>query len=157
MRRILCFCAVLATVAFGRPVLSQPQNDGWQLVRALPAGKKINIYTGTKHQQCKLVSVDDQQITCDSGKKNSYTLSRAEITKVRLPYTGVFTIVGFAVGTAAGAGIGAAVSKPQAHDVFGGIGQEIGTGAGAVIGAIGGTATGFIIDKVRQRTLYLAP
>jgi hypothetical protein len=158
MRRILFLCTILLTVALSRPAFSETQNDGWERVVALPPGQKIDIYTGTKHQRCKLVSVDDRQVSCERSKKNSSTISRTEITKVRLPYTGTFTIVGFVAGTALGAGIGAVATKPaNPNELFGGIGEAIGALAGGVIGAIGGTATGFIVDKVRQKTLYLAP
>jgi hypothetical protein len=75
-----------------------------------------------------------------------------------LPYTGTFTIVGFVAGTAVGAGIGAVATKPANPDeLFGSIGEAVGALAGGVIGAISGTTTGFIIDKARQKTLYLAP
>ena len=108
MRRILCFCTLLLTVVLARPSFSQTQNDGWQLVRNLPAGKTIDLYTGTKHQRCKFLLADDEQISCQRGKRDTFTFSHTEIR-------------------------------------FG------------VAGAIGGTATGFIVDKHRQKTLYLAP
>ena len=157
MRRILCLCTVLLTVVLAPPAFSQTQNDGWRAVRDLPVGKTIDVYTGKKHQRCKLLSADDQQISCQHGKNGSYALARSEITRVRLPYTGIFTVGGLVVGTGVGLGIGYAVGQPHSNEFFGGITVAVDAAAGAVIGAVAGTASGFIVDKARQKTLYLAP
>jgi hypothetical protein len=151
MRRILYVCIVLATVVLAPPAFSQTQNDSWQLVRNLPLGKTIDVYTKEKHQRCKFLSADDQQINCRHGKNDSYTLSRSEITKVRLPYTGIFTIGGFFVGTGAGVGIGVAAASPDK------LGEAAAGILGAMVGAVTGTVCGLVVDKSRQETLYLAP
>jgi hypothetical protein len=163
MPRILCFCTVLLTVAFARPALSQAQNDGWQRVLNLPVGKTIDVYTGTKHQKCKFLSADDQQMSCQRGKRDTFTFSRSEVYEVRLPFTRTFTIVGLLAGTGAGIGIGALVERPSPCtppnfcESFPSLEQEAGMLVGGVVGGITGVVTGLIVDNSRRETLYLAP
>ena len=172
MQRSLSLCTALAVVIFVPSAVAQAGGDGWQRMRALPAGKTIDVYTPHSHQRCDLVSVDDTQLSCQSGKKHSYVFSRAEIQRVRTASHGVYTIVGLVAGAGAGAGIGYAVARPASSDTcnnqpasqfnfcgldFSGLAEGAAAGVGAVAGAIVGGTGGYFIDRSQRKVVFQAP
>jgi hypothetical protein len=170
MRRILFCCAVLLTALLAQPAYAA-KTQGWESLRATSPGKSINIYTGTTHQKCSFVSADDTQLTCRSGKKNTYTFARADIEKVRLGYRPTYTLIGLVAGAGIGAGIGYAVGRPSSNSNcvpppgtlnfcglnFSGLTEEVGAAVGGVIGALAGTGGGLALDLGLRKTVFEAP
>jgi hypothetical protein len=149
MRRILRLCAVLAVMALIRPLAAEPPNRDWKLIYARSSGKNVDVYTTTYKQRCIMVFADDTQLNCQRGKQ-AYTFARAEVRKVRLAYSGIFTVIGFALGTSIGAGVGYSTAQDESS-------KSSATLTGLAIGAGVGTTAGFIVDRMRQKTIYLAP
>ncbi len=149
----------------------QSTGDSWQHVRRLPVGKTFYVQTETRREKCSLVSIDDIQLTCNRGKKNSFTFSLAEIKSIKLARTGDYTAIGLLVGAGVGAGVGALVERPGSSQPcnasagvpnfcgldFSGLDEGLGALTGGLIGAVVGTPVGFWIDSRKASTIYRAP
>ena len=134
------------------PAHGQSADDSWQPVRALEPGTSLHLKTKSKGLTCKLVSVEDDGLTCAGhGGAQTQVIPRSDITSIKLARRGVSAAGAAAIGAGVGAGIGAGVSGkgsflPQGKSV--GIGVALGAGVGAAIG--------FGSDLFRGPTIYNA-
>ena len=123
----------------------------WESLNQLTSGQRIRVVlSGNKSYQGEFQSINDQSILIHEATGDQ-TFSRASIlrisSRVRSHRTRN-TLIGAAVGAAAGLGVGAATDKPGS--IFPNVGKEIFTPVGAIVGAL----VGLIIPSGGWHDIY---
>lgn len=149
----LVFCLWLLILS---PLSAKCQAAGsnWQRVQQLPVHSRIHVSSDRMSRVCTVDHVDEETLVCSAGRMvqtSHYTFSRSEIKRIK--------VTRYALSTAAGAGIGAAVSiialEAANGDGFFRQGELI--GAGAAIGGVPGGIVGLLSDFARGPTVYRRP
>jgi hypothetical protein len=144
---------ILVAVFFATHAVSQTSD--WSAVRAVPLGTKIKVTlkNGPTFGHCYLDGVSDDQLACTYGRERLFrrrVFLREDVEAVFLTHSG--PLIGFAVGAAAGAGLGAA------RDPIPGLGRG-GTSlvTAGILGGVGSFA-GLLADPFfHGRAIYRSP
>lgn len=108
--------------------------------------------TRSKSLNCKLVSVEEDGLTCAAhGGAKTEAFPRSEVRSIKLARRGVSAAGAAAIGAGAGAGIGAGVSGKGSY-----LPRGKSVGIGVALGAVVGGAIGFGTDLFRGPTIYEA-
>jgi hypothetical protein len=154
MRKYILLLALSPITAYAQQPAVSSEGSDWHRVEALPLGVSIYVNARTRHQTCKLKSVDADSLTCSNGKNPEY--QRTEITSIKVTRRGRSAIIGMGIGGGAGAITGFAIGTSPGGffgpNAFRGAVAGICAGIGAVAGAGVGAAT----DLMRS-TIYKAP
>jgi hypothetical protein len=154
MHKYLLLLTLLPAVGFAQQPAVSPEGSDWHRVEALPLGVSIYVNARTRHQTCKLKTVDADTLTCSNGNNPMY--QRAEITSIKITRRGRSALLGLGIGAGAGAITGFAVgTKPGGFfgpNAFRGAIAAVFAGIGGLAGAGVGAAT----DMMRS-TIYKVP
>ena len=131
----------------------------WQNLEQLISGQEIEVtMSNGRSVQGSFISFGNPSISL-RGKQKDITISRADVSRVRLhpARRRRYTWIGAALGAGAGAGVGAGIGEHVAYESGGdfrnlkpaiiGISAGIGAGVGALIGSMIGS---------RHATIYTA-
>ncbi len=152
----------MAAVTLLQPALmlaAERPSTSWENLRQLAAGQEIEITkTDRRSLTGRFISFTDESIRVH-GKRQDVTISRTDVSRVRLRPTGrrKYTWIGAGIGAGAGAGIGAAMGESlgnQSGGDFRNLKPAI-IGVSAGIGALAGAAIGSVIGG-RHTTIYVA-
>jgi hypothetical protein len=155
--RVALLFPILSLAAAGQTPLSN-----WEVVKMLAPGTQIRIASGKSLPILgTLESASDSELVFMQGA-GPQSFPRAEIGSVSVREKGHRlrnTLIGFGVGTVAGAAIGFSVGEAQESGCkisSGCFGFEAagGTGAGGIIGLVGGTLTGLFWPTGGWQKIY---
>jgi hypothetical protein len=122
----------------------------WESLNQLTSGQRIRVVlSGNKSYQGEFQRIDDQSIVIHEATGEE-AFTRASILRVSSKarsHRTRNTLIGAAVGAAAGLGVGAATDKPG---IFPNAGKEIFTPMGAIVGAL----VGLIIPSGGWHDIY---
>jgi hypothetical protein len=154
MHKLLLLLCLSPIPAFPQQPAAAPEGSDWHRVEALPLGVSIYVNARSRHQACKLKSVDADSLTCANGKNPHY--QRAEVTSIKVTRRGRSAFIGMGIGAGAGAITGFAIGTNSGG--FFGPNAFRGTVAGvcAGIGGLVGAGVGAATDLMRS-TIYTAP
>jgi hypothetical protein len=153
------FALLLIVCLLIQPFASaQNLSSNWSSVKYIPIGQSLVVQTALEHgrkghsqQKGLLQNVTDAALTLSIDGKN-VDISSAEVYRVYVLRGRPFLkglLIGAAVGTAGGAGIGAIAGRNDKAYFFEGPGFD--AAVGAALGFLSGSITGLIVGSTRHK------